>query len=159
MCSFIIFTAFPPVYFKVEIDDEEYDEMHVDGGVITGMFGYGSRVFDEPQAEGVCNFYVIKNGKLDAEAEQVKRHSLYISMRSFLTLMKAQSWGDMGRLYSLAKKDNVGFHYISIPNSYEPQGIEPFDPEDMKRLYDLGYEIATSDEPWREVMPLSGEEN
>jgi hypothetical protein len=139
----------------VEVDGEEYDEMHVDGGVITGMFSYGEGVFDEPQAEGACNFYIIKNGKLDAEPEQVKRHSIYISSRSFLTLMKAQSWGDMVRLYNLAARDNVGFHYISIPGSYEPQGKELFDPEEMKRLYDLGYEIATSDEPWREVMPLS----
>ncbi len=158
LASASIPVAFPPVYFDVEIDGEEYDEMHADGGVITGMFGYGTRLFAEAQRQGICNFYIIKNGKLDTEAEQVKRHSLYISMRSFLTLMKAQSWGDMERLYSLAEKDNVVFHYISIPNNYEPKGKEPFDPEEMKRLYDLGYEIATSDNPWQKEIPLSSEE-
>jgi len=34
--------AFPPVYFDVEIDGRTYDEMHVDGGAITEVFGYGS---------------------------------------------------------------------------------------------------------------------
>jgi len=158
LASAAIPVVFPPVYFDVEIDGEKYDEMHADGGVITGMFGYGTKVFAEAQRRGICNFYIIKNGKLDVEAEQVKRRCLYISMRSFSTLMKAQSWGDMERLYSLAKKDNVGFHYISIPNNYEPKGKEIFDPKEMKRLYDLGYEIAMSDDPWQKEIPLSSEE-
>jgi predicted patatin/cPLA2 family phospholipase len=90
--------AFPPVRFNVEIDGKKYDEMHVDGGVISGILGYGFTLFTEAQDKGMCSFYVIKNGKLDVEAEQVKRHVFPISARSFLTLMKAQSWGDMFRL-------------------------------------------------------------
>lgn len=145
--------AFPPVYFDVEIEGKKYDEMHVDGGVITGMFGYGEMLFAGAQRQGMCSFYVIKNGKLDVESEQVKRHSLYISARSFTTLMKAQSWADMVRLYTLAEKDNVDFNYISIPNNYEPKGKEPFDPAEMRRLYDLGYKIAMSESPWQKEIP------
>ncbi|MHC4309101.1 MAG: patatin-like phospholipase family protein [Planctomycetota bacterium] len=145
--------AFPPVYFDVEVDGKKYDEMHVDGGTIAGVFGYGA-LFTEPQQEGLCNFYVIKNGKLDVEPEQVRRHVFPISVRSFSTLMKAQSWGDMIRLYGIAQEDNVDFNYISLPYSYEPKGDEMFDPEEMKRLYDLGYSIATSDNPWQKELPL-----
>ena len=57
--------AFPPVYFDVEIDGKKYDEMHVDGGVITGVFGYGATLFAEVQDNQQCSVYVIKNGKLD----------------------------------------------------------------------------------------------
>lgn len=146
--------AFPPVYFDVEIDGKKYDEMHVDGGVIAGVFGYGTALFTGPQHEGLCSFYVIKNGKLDVESEQVKRHFFHISGRSFSTLMKAQSWGDMIRLYNRAEEDNVDFSYISIPNHYESKGNEMFDPEEMKRLYGLGYSIATSDNPWQKEIPL-----
>ncbi len=147
--------AFPPVYFDVEIDGKKYDEMHVDGGTITGVFGYGFMLFSEPQPKGLCSFYIIKNGKLDVESKQIKRHFFSIAGRSFSTLMKAQSWGDMIRLYELAKEDNVDFSYISIPNNYEPQGDEMFDPEEMKRLYDLGYSIATSDNPWQKEIPIT----
>jgi predicted patatin/cPLA2 family phospholipase len=146
--------AFPPVYFDVEIGGKKYDEMHVDGGVITGVFGYGTALFDKPQAKGLCRFYVIKNGKLDVEAKQVRRRFFSISGRSLSTLMKAQSWGDMIRLYKLAQDDNVDFHYISIPNDYEPKGDEMFDPEEMKQLYDLGYKIATSENPWQKELPI-----
>ena len=150
--------AFPPVYFDVEVDGKEYDEMHVDGGVITGVFGYGSKLFAQSPKKGICSFYVIKNGKLDAEAEQVRRHFFNISGRSFSTLMKAQSWNDMIRLYNVTQGDNVEFNYISIPNNYEAKGNEMFDPEEMKRLYNLGYSIATSDNPWQKEIPVSKDE-
>jgi len=150
--------AFPPVYFDVEIDGRKYDEMHVDGGVIAGVFGYGTMLFTEPQAEGLCSFYVIKNGKLDVESKQVRRHSFYISGRSFSTLMKAQSWGDMVRLHNNAQRDNVEFSYISIPYNYEAKGNEMFDPEEMKKLYELGYNRAMSDKPWQKEIPISKDE-
>ena len=146
--------AFPPVRFDVEIDGKKYDEMHVDGGVITGVFGYGAHLFKDAQDKGLCSFYVIKNGKLDVEAEQVRRHVFPISIRSFSTLMKAQSWSDMLRLYNNAQRDNVEFNYISLPYDYEAKGNEMFDPEEMKRLYDLGYSIATSDNPWQKEIPF-----
>jgi predicted patatin/cPLA2 family phospholipase len=146
--------AFPPVRFNVEIDGKKYDEMHVDGGVITGVFGYGAHLFKDAQNKGLCSFYVIKNGKLDVEADQVRRHVFPISVRSFGTLMKAQSWSDMLRLHNSAQKDNVEFNYISLPYNYEAKGNEMFDPEEMKRLYDLGYSIATSDKPWQKEIPV-----
>jgi predicted patatin/cPLA2 family phospholipase len=150
--------AFPPVYFDVEIDGKKYDEMHVDGGVIAGVFGYGMHLFEGAQDKGLCSFYIIKNGKLDVEAEQVRRHVFPISVRSFSTLMKAQSWGDMLRLYNNAQRDNVEFNYISLPYGYQAKGDEMFDPEEMKRLYDLGYSIATSDNPWQKEIPFSTDE-
>jgi predicted patatin/cPLA2 family phospholipase len=146
--------AFPPIRFDVEIDGKKYDEMHVDGGVISGVFGYSPHFFEDSQAKGLCSFYVIKNGKLDVESEQVKRHVFPISARSFATLMKSQSWSDMLRLYGTSKKDNVDFHYISLPYGYEEKGEEMFDPKEMNRLYELGYSIATSDNPWEKEIPL-----
>ncbi|MHC4498315.1 MAG: patatin-like phospholipase family protein, partial [Planctomycetota bacterium] len=149
--------AFPPVRFDVEVDGKKYDEMHVDGGVVTGVFGYGAHLFKNAQDKGLCSFYVIKNGKLDVEAEQVRRHVFPISVRSFSTLMKAQSWGDMFRLYGIAKEDNVDFNYISLPYDYQAKGNEMFDPKEMKRLYDLGHSIAISDNPWQKKIPFSEE--
>jgi hypothetical protein len=72
--------------------------------------------------------------------------------------MKAQSWGDMIRLYNTAQKDNVEFNYISLPYGYEAKGDKMFDPAEMKRLYDLGYSIATSESPWQKEIPLTRED-
>lgn len=145
--------AFPPVYFPVEIDGKKYDEMHADGGVIAGLFGYG-HLFEESRPNGPCNLYIIKNGKLDPEAEQVRRNFLPIVGRSFSTLMKVQSWSDMIRLQERAIMDQVGFHYISLPHDYVSQGHEMFDVEEMKRMYDLGYSMAQSEKPWETEIPF-----
>jgi patatin-like phospholipase/acyl hydrolase len=69
--------AFPPVYFNVEVDGKQYDEMHVDGGTIVEVFGYGPTLFEESahaerlRAEG-CSIYVLRNGKLASDPQQVR---------------------------------------------------------------------------------------
>ncbi|AQT67678.1 Patatin [Anaerohalosphaera lusitana] len=150
--------AFPPVLFEVQIDGKLYDEMHVDGGVITGVIGYGSSLQKGLDTNAACNLYVIKNGKLDVEHAQVKRKALPIMKRSIATIMKAQAWSSMIRLRNIAKQDNVTFRYISLPENFEQKGEEMFDPKDMKRMYDLGYSIATSDKPWQKEVPLFKED-
>lgn len=148
---------FPPVYFTVELDGQRYDEMHADGGVIAGLFGYGPALFDEPQISGRCSLYILKNGKLDIEPQPVERSFFAIVGRSLETLMKAQSWNDMVRLYNQAQRDNVDFHYAAIPYDFVSEGEEMFDLEEMNRMYDLGYRIAVSDTPWQTDIPLIGE--
>jgi predicted acylesterase/phospholipase RssA len=150
--------VFPPVYFDVDVNGKKYDEMHVDGGTITEVFGYGSLFNDSAAAgqlpAGTCNIYVIRNGKLAAETEQVPRKSMKIITRSLSTLMKAHSWQDIFRLYFFAQRDKVGFNYVSIPDNYVASGKEPFDPAEMKRLFDLGFEMAKSGYKWNKTPPI-----
>ena len=55
--------------------------MHVDGGTITGALGYG-QLFNQKTVKTdrkvPCHFYVIRNGKLDAEYKQVPRKCMGI---------------------------------------------------------------------------------
>jgi hypothetical protein len=152
--------AFSPVYFDVEMNGKKYDEMHVDGGVITEVFGYG-RVFveqpDKSMQKGLCSIYVIRNGKLDTESEQMPRRVIPIIGRSFSTLMKAHSWNDLVRIYFVAQEDEVDFNYVSIPHDYESHGKEMFDPVEMKRLFDLGFDMAKDGYKWQKAPPLISE--
>ena len=157
--------VFPPVYFNVETDGKKYDEMHVDGGTITEVFGYGSEFFEESAISGkmaaeTCSIYVIRNGKLATETEQIPRKALKIISRSLDTLMKVHSWGDMYRLYFVAQRDKVGFNYVSIPDSYVAKGTEMFDPQEMIRLFNLGFEMAKSGYKWNKIpVGLRGSED
>lgn len=148
--------AFPPVYFDVEADGRKYDEMHVDGGVITEVFGYG-KLFSaqtyNAETDGPCSIYVIRNGMLDTEPMQVPRRVLKIGIRSFGTLMKAHSWEDMFRMYFIALETNVDYNYVSLPHGYESHGKEMFDPVEMKRLFDLGFNMAKNGYNWNKVPP------
>ena len=149
--------AFPPVYFDVEVNGKTYDEMHVDGGVITEVFGYGSLYTDvdvTSAPEDICSIYVIRNGKLDTEPMHVPRKVIKIAIRSFSSLMKAHSWGDMFRIYFVAKENNIDFNYVSLPQDYASQGKEMFDPVEMKRLFDLGYNMAKDGYVWNKIPPM-----
>jgi predicted patatin/cPLA2 family phospholipase len=153
--------VFPPVYFDVEVDGKQYDEMHVDGGTITEVFGYGSRLFREsPHAEKLraehCSIYVIRNGKFATEYEQVPRKITKIAVRSLSTLMKAHSWNDLWRIYLVAQAEGVDFNYVGIPDNYEAHSKEPFDPVEMKRLFDLGFDMAKDGYNWQKEPPLAG---
>lgn len=150
--------AFPPQYFNVVADGKTYDEMHCDGGVITEVFGYGLSPFNDSNAAGglrpeICHIYVIRNGKLATESEHVPRNTLKIIERSFDSLMKAHSWEDVFRLYFVAKMDKVEFGYVSIPDDYVASGKEMFDPHEMKRLFDVGFEMAKPVYKWNKTPP------
>ncbi len=149
--------AFPPMYIDVEVDGAIYDEMHVDGGVATQVFGYGMLLFEDTAAadqmnDELCSIYVIRNGKLAPKPEHVPRKSLKIISRSFSYLMEARLYGDLYRISSIAREDGVDFNYTSIPDDYVSKSKEPFDPKEMKRLFDLGFDMAKSGNCWRKTF-------
>lgn len=61
--------------------------------------------------------------------------------------------GDLYRIYTLIQRGNVKFNFVGIPDDYEWTNDEEFDPQEMKGLYDLGYELALSDNPWLKTLP------
>jgi hypothetical protein len=50
-------------------------------------------------------------------------------------------------------KQNIKYHYVDIPDSYESQAKEPFDQEEMNRLFQIGYELGQQKDPWQKVPP------
>lgn len=151
--------AFPPVYFPVEADGGKYDEMHVDGGVIAGVFGYGPLLFQTLQESGItlekpCRIYVIMNGKLSSEYEQTDPRFIRIVGSSVSTLMQRKSWSDLSAIYSEAQKDEVDFRYVAIPESYLLSKKMGFDKEEMNKLYELGFVSAESGLIWDESIRM-----
>ena len=148
---------FPPVYFDVEVEGRQYREMHLDGGLVTGVFGHSSKLFaDETGMSGQKfnrNLYIIKNGKLASETYQTPRRALQIANRSFETLMKSRTWGDFYRLYNIAKKDKIEFNYVSIPDEYKPLSKKLFNQAEMNRLFDMGFKMAKDGYEWRKKLP------
>jgi hypothetical protein len=154
--------AFPPVYFDVEAADKQYDEMHVDGATTTGVFFHGftldlpaarKEVHGEKAPKPGGAIYIIRNGQIAPDPEQVRRHFAKIATRALSTLIRAQGWSDLYRVYIITKRDQVDFHYVDIPDDYVPAGKEAFDPKEMNRLFDLGFELAKSGYKWHKVPP------
>ncbi len=161
LASASIPAAFPPVMIKVEADGEVYDEMHVDGGTRTQVFFYGGTLdlqaaarsagFDDSSYLG--NIYIIRNGRLSPEPKIIERKLMDITGRAIDTMIKSAAVSDLYRIYAFAQRENVNFHYIDIPDDLVIVEEEAFDPVAMNALFDAGYELGLSADPWEKAPP------
>jgi hypothetical protein len=162
LASASIPVAFPPVLIEVEIDGKPYDEMHADGGTLTQVFFY-SGTLDiragrrenygndfQPSSGGI---YIIRNGLVQPEPKQVDRSLLAISSRAVDTMIKAAVVGDLYRIFAFTRRDDIGFNYVGIPEDYEPQSTDLFDQAEMNRLFQIGYQLGMTGNPWQSTPP------
>ncbi|TDJ71737.1 MAG: patatin-like phospholipase family protein [Proteobacteria bacterium] len=153
--------AMPPVLIEVDVDGEEFDEMHVDGGAATQVFLHAgtmdieaaarSALGDDYQYQG--DLYIIRNGRLKPEPQQTERKLASIAGRAISTMIKTAAVDDLFRMYAYTQREQLGFKYIDIPDDFESRAQEPFDPEEMGRLFETGYQLALSGDVWQTIPP------
>jgi hypothetical protein len=153
---------FPPVYVEVEAGDSRYEEMHVDGGTVGQMFFYGASVGWRKvlsEASGIespddqSTLFIIVDGEVDPEPQQVRRHLIPITNRTIDTLLKVSAWSALYRMYLHALVDDYAFRFVTLPGEYEPESDQPYDPTEMKRMFDIGHEMGRTGKGWRTVPP------
>lgn len=151
--------AFPPVFFDVVANGERYDELHVDGAVGANVFlsagtfsisAVRRRRVELPAREEV---YVIHNGQLQPRASQTRRSIVGIATRSFDGFARSSTIGDIFRIYAVTLRDDIGFQWITIPDSATVSGNEVFDPVIMGELYALGKNLWKDRDPWARRPP------
>jgi hypothetical protein len=154
--------AFPPVLIEVEIDGKPFDEMHADGGTLTQVFYYSGTLDTQAGRREIYGnhfqpsggrIYIIRNGQVQPDPVQIDRNLVAISSRAVNTMIKAAVVGDLYRMYAFTSRDDIGFNYTGIPDDYEPQSTELFDQAEMNRLFQIGYQLGLSDNPWRSTPP------
>jgi len=150
--------VFPPIRINVKVGDQVYDEVHVDGGVSTQVFMYPSQIDLRRAARdlgitGEQTIYVIRNGYLEGRWSEVSLGLGSILASSLSTIIRTQGIGDLYRIYLGSVRDNAGFRLAYIPNDFEVESTEQFDPEYMKALFDIGYELSRSGYDWANSPP------
>jgi len=150
--------AVPPVYIDVEADGKIYDEMHVDGGMMTQVFGikflkYAADVWRMAGFKITGRVFIVRNGRVDPEWAFVEPKLAKIGGRSISTTIKSQGIGDLYRGYVDSIDAGFDFNFIDIPEEFEQRPEEPFDPEYMKALYDYGLKIAIQGLKWNKLPP------
>jgi hypothetical protein len=151
--------AFPPVYFDVEAQGARHDEMHVDGGVATGVF-YNGGVFSFSAlraaaggAPGREEIFIVHNGRLFPVGEPTRRSVRAIALRVFSSAGIASTVGDLYRIYATSLREDAGFHWVTIPERADAESREVFDPQVMTELYDLGFRTALAGPVWWTTPP------
>jgi hypothetical protein len=148
-----------PVMIDVDIDGKHFQEMHVDGGVITQVFLYPPRILMELHRvtgrpyRRELHAYVIRNGRLEPEWSDTERHTLSIGGRAISALIQAQGINDLQRIYQTARQDGVDFNLPYIGSDFNYPHNENFDPEYMKRLFDYAYQLSAKGYPWHKAPP------
>jgi len=149
--------AFPPQFFKVEADGKKYDEMHVDGGAVAQVFGLYvgvTGISDEVEKTKIdIDLYVIRNGYVTATYKEVDDNISSIADRSLDIMVNAQGVGDIYRLYTFAEAREHDFYLAYIPPEHKSIADEMFDPDEMKKLFNLGREEAKNGYPWKRKPP------
>jgi predicted acylesterase/phospholipase RssA len=148
-----------PVMIDVDIDGKHFQEMHVDGGVITQVFLYPPRSLTALQAVTGTPFrrelhaYVIRNGKLEPQWSGTKRRTLSIGGRAISALIQMQGISDLERIFRTAQKDGVDFNLAYIGSDFNCPHDEEFDNACMKQLYEYAYKLSAKGYPWHKVPP------
>ena len=153
--------VFPPVFFDVEINGQRFDEMHVDGAVGARVF-YNEGLFSpgiirdrgrHGDATGREDIFVIHNGQLFPAPRPTRRTVLGITTRVLDATGRSAVIGDLFRIYSIARREEATFHWVTIPDGIEMAGEEVFDPSSMTALFDIGYRSAAAGAPWATIPP------
>lgn len=154
--------AFPPVYLSAEANNQTYDEMHVDGGVKKQVFFIYDIVQGIEKAakeKGIdatkihYKIFIIRNGYADPVWQEIPDKLSAIAGRTIDSVTNAQSVGDIYQLYTFAKLRNGDFNLSYIPAAYVLKAKEFFDPVEMRKLFDLGFNEASRGYLWKKVPP------
>lgn len=153
---------FPAVFIDVEAAGEVYEEMHVDGGTVGQMFFYGATLDWRnvlKEASGSDNpvdnsqLYAIVDGEVDPVHKPVRRRLMPITERTIDTLIKVSAWSALYRMYLHAEEGGYGFKFVGLPDDYEPLHGDPYNPEDMARMCELGLKLGREGNSWRSTPP------
>lgn len=163
LASSSIPVLFPPVYFEVEIDGQDYYEMHVDGGIQAQLFLRGfmldcDEAFDEDlrRRDAEVSLYLIRNGTANESIirEVTEPSSISIASATIKQLVDLSTESSLFRVYVLAARNGIDFNLALIPDDVFPNlNSIKFDTARMRELYDFAYKQASSGYNWAKVPP------
>jgi hypothetical protein len=151
----------PPVRFDVEVNGKHYTEEHTDGGSVSLAFlrfgptpGWPEPGHPVRNWLAGSNLYVLTAGKLYADPV-VGEMSFGSRLQSGVSssLYSLHRYAVKG-MHTLCSVSGMKFHLVSLPDDFEvgPSSME-FKPEEMKRLFDKGFEMARYGILWRHTPP------
>lgn len=143
--------VFPPVIIPIgEADGHEIDELHVDGGVTAPFVSIPEALYfwETPnQPKQRSRIFVLINGKVDPTFAVVRGGAPTILARAYDTMMKTNLRVHLAANRAFAERNGMAFSVSEIPRDAESGSLN-FQPESMKRLFELGEDRALAGTAW-----------
>jgi len=151
--------AFPPVLIPVETAaGAVFDELHVDGGATQQLMLFSpeislSRIERRMGLSVDRTVHVVVNNALRKPYAPVELRIAAIAGRASSSLIGGSGSGDLYKVFAIATRDGMDLRVVGIPSDFEEVASEPFDPEYMRELYELGYDYGEAGDRWRDAPP------
>lgn len=160
----------PPQYISVDVEDNQYYQMHVDGGIYSHVFMIGlfvnwKEVLDL-RADANLNFdvtlYTIANRKYrnrtaydPVEQSPSSVISAYIETETDLLFDRS-----MYRLYDSCIQKGIKFRMAAVPKDVNHvDDATEFNPEKMLKLFNVGYSFGLNGVKWQEDISIDEYDN
>ena len=151
--------VFPPQLIDVQAEGRAFQELHVDGSVVTPVFTLPQALLlrdKRLQTGRQANIYVIINGRLEPEFDVTRNDTLSIVERTVTTGSRARSRATLVATYAFARQNGLGFNLTYIPESGpNTSTARGFDTAYMRSLYDTGFERAKGGAFWERTVPAA----
>src|SRR5260370_5329012 len=124
LASCAIPAFFPPVPIEVEIDGQQYTELHVDGGASASLF---LRLPDLKPGQSLpqgrrplagSNLYIIVAGKLYADPAPLRLGFIPLSGSSLTSLVYAEARGDLYSLFTGSLVSGLKYQLAALPPDF-----------------------------------------
>jgi predicted acylesterase/phospholipase RssA len=154
--------VFPPVMIDVEAGGKHYQEMHVDGAVMTQVFLFpisfvaasGGKIGADDRARRV---YIIRNGRIDSQWGSTERRTTAVAHRALDALVDRQALGDIYRLQLIAQQNGLDLNIAYIDSGFNFPHRRLFAGDYMQHLFQYSYDLASKGYRWCKALP-SGED-
>jgi len=155
----------PPQYFRVDIDDKTFYQMHVDGGIYShafmiGLFINWSEVLelkDDVHLNFDFTLYTIANRKYRNRThykpvEQTPKSIIGAYIETETDLLFDRS---IYRLYTSCKQKGIKFQMAAVPKDVNHvDDATEFNPQKMTKLFNTGYQNALKGIIWQDNISI-----
>ncbi|WP_024518307.1 patatin-like phospholipase family protein [Bradyrhizobium sp. Tv2a-2] len=148
--------VFPPILIEAEAEGRRFQEMHVDGGVMTPVLTLPDAILFQGHAlpkNSRFDIYILVNNKLERDFEVVPNGTIDVASRSLGSITKAQTRSVVLSTYEFARRNRVGFNLSYISRDYPAADSDGFNTAYMRRLYQFGFEKASGGHAWTGTPP------
>lgn len=155
MASSAVPDVFPPVLVPTEVQGRRFDELHVDGGVISQSTVLTGWQPDLLRSRGILpmRLYVLHNNRILPEPEATEASLTGIGGRSMTTIIKAQGTANLLEAYQAAQLNRARFNVTWIGGDFTLPYIGPFDQAYMQALFAYGEARAKNGTVWSSLPP------
>jgi predicted acylesterase/phospholipase RssA len=152
----------PPVPVTIDVNGRCYTELHVDGGATSMLFLRASELTADKDAVRAgrqplagSDVYVILSSKLYKEPQCTRRTTPQIGAATLDSLLYSQTRGELFRINAMCLLSGMRFHLTAIPQDHPlGEASMKLGPNDMRRLYEVGYGHGLTGQSWRDSAPM-----